>query len=104
MKTILKLLLGFFTIWPLIYLPLFIISIFSFIIIPKNIVDNMFMIIFPLHFLTMLIIFGLLGFYFLHAYKYLTRTKKEHWMKMMFFAGFILFPIYWYKFIWKEEK
>jgi hypothetical protein len=62
------------------------------------------MIIFPLHFLTMLEIFALLAFYIVHVFKTdrVSQDKKALWAVVLFLGNMIAMPIYWYLYIWKE--
>jgi len=64
------------------------------------------MIIFPLHFLTMLELFALLVIYIVHLFNThrVPQDKKALWAVVLFLGNMIAMPIYWYLYIWKEPK
>ena len=111
MKRSTKILLGVATIWPIIYIFLFIAVIFGFIAYSSNLPPNMaigpsefaFFAIFVLHFFTILLSLGLTVFYIIHAIKNesLESNMKAMWAVLFFFAGMIAQTIYWYLNIWK---
>lgn len=109
-----KLLLGLATIWPLIYLALFLTAIFSIALIynisgagaefmpePPLLAIALIVVI---HLVTALGIMGLTVFYIINIIKNdsVPGNKKAPWMIGLFFAGFIVMPIYWYFHIWRE--
>jgi hypothetical protein len=59
--------------------------------------------IFPLHCLTMLLMFALMGIYVFHAYRTdrIPQDKKVLWVVILFFGNLIAFPIYWYLYMWR---
>ena len=63
-----------------------------------------FQIIFPLHALTMLEMFGLLAVYMMHVFKTdrIAQDQKVLWAILIFMGNMIAMPIYWYLHIWKD--
>lgn len=109
------LILGGCTLWPIVYMFLFMGVIFSqFIMMDignKHVAGEMptvMKIIFPLHFLTMIWIFVLLAVYIRHIFKTeaVPQDKKALWAVVIFCGNMIAMPVYWYLYIWKklEEK
>ncbi|HEU0144746.1 MAG TPA: hypothetical protein VFQ47_08155 [Nitrososphaera sp.] len=113
MKKSTKILLAIATIWPFLYMIFFFVVIFSsFFFMPRNgsseggAFPALFMIIFPLHFLTMLLIMGLTVFYMVNVFRNdrVEKDKKVLWAVVLFMGNMIAMPIYWYLYIWREEK
>lgn len=103
----LKIFLGLFTLWPPVYLVIFIfmfIQIFFSIMGLGNINESSFFILFGMHIVTMLIIFILMAVYLINVYRNVSvdKDKKILWTILILFGGIIAMPIYWYLFIWKE--
>jgi len=104
--------LAAFTVWPFVYMILFLASFFiSFMTMgqPHQHSDGMplmFKIILPLHLLTMLEMFGLLAVYIIHLFKtdHVTQDKKALWAIVIFMGNILAMPIYWYLYIWKPIK
>lgn len=96
MHKITKLLIGFITLIPLIYMIIFFLN-FS-----NDIID--FDLMFDLHLATMFLIVGLLIFYISNIFKTerMSSEKKILWTIVMFFGHTIAMIIYWYFYIWKE--
>ncbi len=65
----------------------------------------LFMVIFPLHLLTMLLIMGLTVFYIVNVFRNdrVDKDKKVLWAVVIFMGNMIAMPIYWYLYIWREE-
>lgn len=108
-----KILLAAATIWPFFYMLLFFVFIFfSMFYIPRadssgeGGFPDLFMIILPLHFLTMLLIMGLTIFYIVNVFRndQVDKDKKVLWAVVLFMGNMIAMPIYWYLYIWQEEK
>ena len=102
-----KIILGVVTIWPLMYIPIFIGFIFSFIF-SLSVQDNpsfpgFFLVVFPLHFLTMIVALGTLIFYLIDVYKSkkLTSDNKILWAILVLIGGSIGMVAYWYINVWK---
>ena len=112
MKRSTKLLLGVASVWPLIYIFLFISFIFGMMAFSANgPIDDTYapifavgvVVIFALHFLTILLSLGLTVFYIVHVIKNegLETNIKAMWAVLLFIAGMIVQPVYWYLNIWK---
>ena len=105
--------LAVFTVWPFLYMILFMGTMFGMMMSDfsgPNISSGppgppvIMMIIFPLHFLTMLEILALLIIYIVHVFKTdrVPQDKKALWAVVLFLGNMIAMPIYWYLYIWKE--
>ena len=105
-----KILLGFLTVWPWIYIPCFMIAVFSIILLTEqggaDGAPLLMFIIIPFHFLTIFLIFILMGFYVYHSVKNkkLDDDKRLVWILALFFGNMIVMPVYWYMNIWKEPE
>jgi hypothetical protein len=117
-----KILLGVATLWPLLYLAIFLVGwvammVFVFSQIPVS--DNKVgapageppeafvrgvLAFFVLHFLTILWMMGLLAIYIVNVFKNdrVTDDKKALWAVVIFLGNIIAMPIYWYLYIWRE--
>jgi hypothetical protein len=103
--------LGVFTVWPFVYMLLFIgfAIIFPFVHASsmKGRSDSiLFFIIFPLHILTILEIFVLLAIYIHDLYhtKHVPEDKKTLWAVVLFMGNFVAMSVYWYHYIWTPTK
>ncbi len=112
MKKTTKILLAIATIFPFLYMIFFFVVIFSSIfLMPADgsseggVFPNLFMIIVPLHLLTMLLIMGLTVFYMVNVFRNdrVDKDKKVLWAVVIFMGNMIAMPIYWYLYIWREE-
>ena len=110
--------LGLFTLWPFVYMFLF----FSFIFFmflssfasasqppgqeEASGFPTAILLIFPLHFLTMFSIVGLLVVYIMHVFKTdrIAADKKALWAVVLFFGNMFAMPVYWYLYIWREPE
>ena len=65
----------------------------------------LFMLIIPLHLLTMLLIMALTVFYMVNVFRndLVDKDKKVLWGVVLFMGNMIAMPIYWYLYIWREE-
>jgi hypothetical protein len=104
-----KLFLGVVTLWPLAYMILFFVFIFSTILFggpggSPGAFPPSFVIIFGLHLLTMLVIMGLTIFYMVDVFRNdrVDKDKKVLWAIVIFMGNLIAMPIYWYLYFWKE--
>jgi hypothetical protein len=119
MKKSTKIWLGIATIWPVVYIFLFIAVIFSIFIIaglnpgPHPPVDNSpasilfpigFMGFFVLHMLTIMGTLALTVFYIIRVFKteQLDQNMKIMWMLLLFFMGMLAQPVFWYLYIWRD--
>ena len=104
------LLLALFTIWPLLYLLIFIGTVFSLVFgqfahptvgtqIPLEI-----RVLFPLHFFTMFEIMVLLAIYITFLFKTdrVPQDKKTLWAVVLFCGNLFAMPVFWYLYLWKE--
>lgn len=120
MKKSRKVWLGIATIWPIVYMFLFIASIFGFMIfagvhdggppvVGPHPPDSM---LFPLSFMglmavhmgTILGTIALTVFYIIRVFKTerLDQNMKIMWMLLLFFMGMFAQPIFWYLYIWRD--
>ena len=110
MKKPTKILLGLASLWLFVYMVLFFIFILSsFFFLSPSAGPEFgppfpFMIIFPLHLLTMLGIMALTVFYIVNVFRNerVDKDKKALWAVVLFMGNMIAMPIYWYLYIWKE--
>jgi len=105
------LVLGGFTLWPIVYMVLFMVVMFSQVLMmdfenqaPSGHMPTMIKIIFPLHFLTMIWIFVLVAIYIRHIFKTeaVPQEKKALWAVVIFMGNMVAMPVYWYLYIWKK--
>jgi hypothetical protein len=104
--------LAVFTVWPIVYMLIFMSAIFGMMIAElagrghSSGPPTLIMIIFPLHFLTMIEIFVLLAIYIVDVFKTdrVPQDKKALWAVVLFLGNMIAMPIYWYLYIWRERK
>ncbi len=105
-----RLLLGLVTLWPVLYL--FIFLIFFVYLFTRTFVpgsgpasgpERWFMLIFPLHLLTVLLSFGLTAIYIVDIFinDRIARDMKALWAVVLFMGGLIAMPIYWYLYFWR---
>ncbi|MCL5093750.1 MAG: hypothetical protein M1355_01315 [Patescibacteria group bacterium] len=103
-----KIFLGLATIWPVIYMFIFMAFIFSQIFIAQisggEPALEIFFFIFILHFLTIIEIFVLLIIYVRDVFKNpaIIQEKKTLWAVVLFLGNMIAMPVYWYLYIWQE--
>ena len=110
-----KLLIGAATVWPLIYMLVF--MAFMLLTMVTTIANPRtggpppgfpvaFAGIFVLHLFTMLEIMGLLVFYIVNVFRNpnVVGDRKALWAIVLFMGGFIAMPIYWYLYIWRDVK
>ena len=103
--------LGIFSIWPFVYMFIFmgfffltIVTTFMSTNSPGNDPPIMLKLIFPLHFFTMFEIFVLLVIYMVFLFKtdVVPKDKKALWAVVLFMGNMISMPIFWYIYIWKN--
>lgn len=106
-----KLLLGAVTIWPIIYIVMFMFYVFSMFGSMQaggdpSIMATTFPVIFGLHFLTIILSLGMMVYYIVHAIKdeELTSDYKIIWVLVIVMAGMIGMPIYWWLRIWSRPE
>jgi hypothetical protein len=105
------LLLGAATIWPIVYLFLFMAvmssQVFMMGMAPHASgegIPTVFKIMFALHFLTMVWIVALMAVYIVHLFKTdaVPQDKKALWAVVLFLGNLIAMPVYWYLYVWKR--
>jgi hypothetical protein len=115
MKKSTKVLLGIATVWPILYMFLFMASIlllFAFnagppVSAPQNpgspLLPLGVMGLFAVHLLTILGTLALTVFYVIRVFKTerLDQNLKIMWMLLLFFAGTLAQPVFWYLYIWR---
>ena len=118
MKKSTKIWLGIATIWPIVYLVLFFVVIFSVFIVagfnpgPHAPADPSASIFFPLgfmaffvlHMLTIICSLALTVFYIIRVFKteQLDQNMKIMWTLLLFFMGMLAQPVFWYLYIWRD--
>jgi len=112
----LKVLLGIATMWPPMYILLFLIGMVGFVLLTSGggngpgpadpFIGAGFLLFFVVHMLTILLSLGLTVFYIVHAIKNdgLKNDMKAMWAVLFFFVGMFAQPVYWYMQIWKEPS
>src|SRR5687768_1551596 len=106
-----KLLLGLATCWPILYLGIFI----SFIVVNVFLGSfrsrpgsdgppTAFLVIFALHFLTILWIFALFAIYVTYLFRTdrVKEDKKALWAVVLFMGNMIAMPIFFYLYVWRD--
>jgi hypothetical protein len=98
--------LGLLTLWPIVYFLLFISLIFtSFASLSRSPGNNppadLFRFIFPLHLVTMLLMFALTAIYVVHAFRNeeLASDKRTLWVIVLFLGNMLAFPVYWWFYV-----
>ena len=102
--------LAVFTVWPFVYMILFV-----FVVVGLMITEALsggrsagppaaLLIIFPLHFLTMVEICALIVVYIIHLFKTdrVAPDKKALWAVVLFLGNMLAMPVYWYLYIWRQ--
>ncbi|HEY0323868.1 MAG TPA: hypothetical protein VGC66_23165 [Pyrinomonadaceae bacterium] len=110
MKKSNKVLLGIGTFWPFVYIPIFMLTIFSTFIFsgggqPNDAFPLMFLVIMPLHMLTIFGSLALTIFYVVNIFRNprVEKDKQVLWVALLLLAGMMAAPVYWYLYIWREE-
>jgi len=104
-----KIFLGAATLWPVIYMFIFMLFVVSSVFFAPsdgNAFPAAFLVIFALHLLTMLLGLALTVFYIVDVFRNerVEKDKKPLWAVVIFLGSMIAMPIYWYLFIWKEPS
>ncbi len=117
MKKSTKIWLGIATIWPIVYLVLFVVLVFSVFLAaglnpgphaPGDPSGSVFfplgfMAFFILHMLTIMGSLALTVFYIIRVFKteQLDQNMKIMWTLLFFFMGMLAQPVFWYLYIWR---
>ncbi len=104
--------LGIFSVWPILYMILFMGTIIIMMAStlaghpPGNGQQKIMMAILPLHLFTIFEIFGLVAIYLFYLFKtdVVAQDKKALWAVVIFLGNMISMPIFWYLYIWKISK
>ena len=107
-----KVVLGVATLWPIVYVFLFMAFFFSAIFFgpgpaePGSGVQPLMALFVGVHLLTMALILGLTIFYIVNIFRNerVEKDKKALWAIVIFMGSAIAMPIYWYLYIWKEAN
>lgn len=104
-----RIILGIATLWPIFYIALFFLFIFSQIFLfsqQKPPSFGTFFTMFILHFLTMILVIALLIIYIVDLFRNdrVQKDMKPLWAIVILLGGIIAMPIYWYLYIWREPK
>ena len=104
MKKSSKILLALATIWPFLYMILFMSVFVSSIFLRGDEPGLIWAIIIPLHILTMLWMIGLTIFYIVNVFRNdkVNKDMKVLWAAVLFMGSIIAMPIYWYLYIWRD--
>jgi hypothetical protein len=102
------LLIAFLTVWPLIYIFIFLAIVFTFALStlgkkPPADLPGYFILLFIAHGITMLLMLGMPIYYILHSYNnhQIPQDKKVLWALLLFLGNIIVMPVYWYLYMWK---
>ena len=100
-----KLLLAGATVWPILYMFIFVGTAFFTVIFGESEPAGLWAIIIPLHLLTMLLIFGLITFYIVNVFRNerIKPDMKAVWAIVLFMGSMFAMPVYWYRFIWRDH-
>ena len=107
-----KVLLGIASLWPIVYMFLFFVFVFSMAFGfsrgggSEPGIQPMMAVVFGLHLLTMLLIMALTVFYIVNVFRNerVEKDKKALWAIVIFMGNAIAMPIYWYLYFWKEPS
>jgi hypothetical protein len=108
-----KIALAVASIWPFIWMLIFVMFIFgTFFMSPNPEHDGNrgmplpFIFFFGGHFLTILWMFALTAFYIVYLFRTerIPQERKALWAIVLFFGNIIAFPVFWYLYIWKEPS
>jgi hypothetical protein len=105
-----KILLGLLSIWPFLWIGIFIVLMMTMMFTLPHTAKHdgppvLFLAMIVPHFLTMLTILGLQVFYIVRLLneERLDSTQKTLWALIVFVGNMIAFPFVWYVFIWKDD-
>jgi hypothetical protein len=113
MKKSKKVWLGIATIWPICWIFIFMMGMFAFVFSMPNKgggepPTGFFIalpIFFAVHFVTIMGSLGMTVYYIFNIFKNerIEQNYKIMWTILLFFAGMLAQPIYWYLYIWRDE-
>lgn len=99
-----KIFLGILSIWPIIYIPFFMVFVIAMSFTTNSGIP--FFVIIPLHILTGLVNLGLTIFYIVHAIRTFDPKNDMRiiWVVIILLIGIFANPVYWYLHIWRDRK
>ena len=112
MKKSKKVLLGVATAWPLLWLPIFMLVMFSTLIFSApggrpdpDVFPLALLFVLPVHFITVFGSIALSIFYIVNVFrnKRVPKDQQVLWVVLLIMFGIVAEPIYWYLYIWKDE-
>jgi hypothetical protein len=100
-----KLLLGLITLWPPIYLAVFVAFAFFAAFPSDGNFPVSFTAMFRLHLITVFWVWSLLVIYLLDVFRndQMDQDKKALWAIVLFLGNMIVLPVYWYLFVWRSS-
>jgi hypothetical protein len=113
MRKAAKIILGAATLWPILYLILFLAFVFSQVFLfshkgppPSSALEGWLYVLFALHFVTMIWLVALLITYIVNVFRNdrVPQHKKALWAVVLFLGNMIAMPLYWYLYIWREPQ
>lgn len=105
----LALLMGVVTLWPIVYMVIFMAFALG-AVLPattgaqnRDFIESSFSYLFVAHAGTMLGMFGLLAFYIVHVFKNsaFKDDRRLLWAAVLFMGGPLSMPVYWWLYVWK---
>ena len=106
-----KISLGAFTMWPFVYMIIFMSFSFSMVFrgpgsVGQEPAFDFFKLLFGLHLFTMLEMFVLIIIYIAFIFKTerVATDKKALWAVVIFLGNMIAMPIFWFLYIWRETE
>src|SRR5207342_1322914 len=107
-----KLIVGALTVWPILYIFLFVAFTFGMLFYMGGASAGghaqeppaAFLVLFVLHFATILMAIGLVAFYIVYLFKTdrVPQDKKALWAAVLFLGGMFAMPVFFYLYIWPE--
>lgn len=104
-----KAIVGILTVWPIIYMACFVAFMFISVLtdlFSEDFVFDAFDLIFAIHLLTILEIFGLIAFYIVYIFKSdrVAADKKALWAVVIFLGHAIAMPVFFYLYICRKPE
>ena len=117
-----RLLIGALTLWPIVYLVIFMfVCVIGFFISSAAFTNSsrlpqtsppqffpfpLFGVFIALHIFTIFLIYGLMALYIVDVFRndYITGDRKVLWVAVLFLGSFIAMPIYWYLYFWRDKS
>jgi len=107
-----KVSLGILSFWPLVYILFFMVVMHSIILAEPagtsadSLFFRAFLVIIPLHFLTILVVIGLTIFYLAYIINtdLIPKNQKLTWVIALFFLNILAIPSFWYLYLWREPQ